>query len=78
MVWEWQLIFLFIFSSLELGHLDERITWFMLFLNKHQIVFETKSKFNFSIFILVEKILVKEMNWVYEIMQSCKGVFVSF
>jgi hypothetical protein len=34
----------------------------MLFLNKHQIIFETKSKFKFSKFILAEKILVKEMN----------------
>jgi hypothetical protein len=49
----------------------------MLFLNKHQNVFETKNKFNFSKFILAEKILVKEMNWIYEIMQGCKGVFVS-
>jgi hypothetical protein len=47
---------------LEFGHLDERVVWFMLFLNEHQIVFETKSKFNFSKFIIAEKILVKEMN----------------
>ena len=62
---------------LEFGHLDERVVWFMLFLNEHQIVFETKSKFNFSKFIIAEKILVKEMNWIYKIMQGCKGVFVS-
>ena len=49
----------------------------MLFLDKHQIIFETKSKFNFSKFILAENILVKEMNWVYKIVQGCKGVFVS-
>jgi hypothetical protein len=55
-------IFLFIFSDLEFGHLDGGVVWFMLFLNKHQIIFETKSKFKFSKFILAEKILVKEMN----------------
>ena len=46
-------------------------------LNKYQITFEIKKRVQFFKISLGEKILVKEINWVYEIMQGCKYVFVS-
>jgi hypothetical protein len=46
-------------------------------LNKYQIIFEIKKRVQFFKISLGEKILVKEINWVYEIMQGCKYVFVS-
>jgi hypothetical protein len=46
-------------------------------LNKHQNIFEIKMQVLFFKISLGEKILVKEMNRVYEIMRSFKSVFVS-
>jgi len=50
MVWGWLFIFLFIYYGLKFSHLNEGVVWFIcqyVVLNKHQIIFEIKSKFIF-------------------------------
>jgi hypothetical protein len=49
----------------------------ILFLNKHQIIFEIKMPDQFFKTPTGKLILVKEMNYVYEIVQGFKDVFVS-
>jgi len=77
----------FFFFFLEFGHLYEWVAWFtchstgrmskILFLNKHQIIFEIKMPDQFFKTPTGKLILVKEMNYVYEIVQGFKDVFVS-
>jgi len=49
----------------------------ILFLNKHQILFEIKMPDQFFKTLTGKLILVKEMNCIYEIVQGFKDVFVS-
>jgi hypothetical protein len=77
----------FIHFFLEFGHLYEGVAWFtchstgrmskILFLNKHQIIFEIKMPDQFFKTPIGKWILVQEMNCIYEITQGFKGVFVS-
>ena len=45
------------------------------FLNEHQIIFEIKMPDQFFKTPIGKWILVKEINYVYEIMRGCKGIF---
>ena len=47
----------------------------ILFLNKHQFIFEIKMSDQFFRTPIGKWILVKEINYVYEIMRGCKGIF---
>jgi hypothetical protein len=79
--------FFFFFFFLEFGHLYEGVAWFIChsisrmskisFLNKHQITFEIKMPDQFFKTPIGKLILVKVMNWIYEIAQGFKDVFVS-
>ena len=80
-------IYSFLFFFLEFGHLYEGVAWFtchstsrmskISFLNKHQITFEIKMPDQFFKTPIGKLILVKVMNWIYEIAQGFKDVFVS-
>jgi hypothetical protein len=50
----------------------------ILFLNEHQIIFEIKMPDHFFKTPIGKWILEKEINYVYEIMRGCKGIFLGF